>query len=120
LPGFSDVILRYLSNDRRAGLSKPLHDGLHRLNQRFPVLDLQRVRFDHRLRDGQIALARALIGPDEHIAQQLDLVEFIHPQRRLLLVKKSNRLLLYLLDLPHSQLLSLRQMVTVSLTVHAL
>jgi hypothetical protein len=24
------VILRYLSNDRRAGLSKPLHDGLHR------------------------------------------------------------------------------------------
>jgi hypothetical protein len=29
-PGFSDVILRYLSNDRRAGLSKPLHDGLHR------------------------------------------------------------------------------------------
>jgi hypothetical protein len=30
LPGFSDVILSYLSNDRRAGLSKPLHDGLHR------------------------------------------------------------------------------------------
>jgi hypothetical protein len=30
LPGFSDVILSYLSNDRRAGLSKPLHDVLHR------------------------------------------------------------------------------------------
>jgi len=71
----------YPGNFFRGGWRKSSHDVAYDLGEFGAKPEPEPVRLARRLQDGGVTLGGAFVGPHEDVAQQLDAVEFIDPQK---------------------------------------
>src|SRR6266568_4564751 len=71
---------RQLANEPGVDRLCAAHDLAYDFDQRVPVSQPQGIGFGQRLLDGYVALAGALVRPDENVPQELDAIELIDRQ----------------------------------------
>ena len=68
---------------RRLPVHARAYDFADDLAQRRAVLQPERIGLAERLPDGGVSRGRALIGPDKHVLEQIDLVQFVDAENGL-------------------------------------
>ena len=67
-------------NPSRPPVHAAAHDLAHDLPQGVAVPEPEGIGFAKRLPDGNVARGGSFIGPDKHILQEIDFIQFVYAQ----------------------------------------